>query len=188
MRQRPAHRWALAAAGPLAALLLAGCGIRETDVIEAGGPATVGYIANPDIDSLLFFRLPHGDVVPVVRTLGSYEGVGHEPRRPTPEKVMAALLSGPLAEEKAAGLSSALPPVTAGGARLLEPLEAPVPGEVTMQLPLAVRPLDATAVRQLICTVAFLQDPGGGSPVRLRGTDGGTKSGTCDMDLRTDGT
>jgi hypothetical protein len=176
----------------VAALLLAGCGIRETDVIEAGGPANVPYVSDYAVQSLLFFRLPHGELVPVVRALGSYEGANYQPRPASPEKVLTALLGGPTKKEKAVGLSTALPPVTGGSVRLrgsagaVGPGDGPgsVGGDVTLSLPLPLAPLDATAVRQLICTAAYNKDRDGRATVRITGTDGGTKSGTCDLDSR----
>ncbi|MFF0738906.1 hypothetical protein ACFYVL_00760 [Streptomyces sp. NPDC004111] len=206
MRRGRARRWSLAA-GTVTALLLAGCGIRETDVIEAGGPATVGYVPNPGVDALLFFRLPHGELVPVVRPLGTFgDGVNNFRARPaSTEKVLAALLSGPKEAEKAAGISSSLPLVVARMDRLRVAGGNPgawagtgsgglsgsgsgsgtgsgdESGEVTVGLPFEFSRLDATAVRQLICTTAYSKNRDGRATVRLKGTDGGTTSGTCEL-------
>lgn len=45
----------VAAAG---AALAGGCGIQDSHVIEAGGPATVEAFLDRDADMLLFFRSP----------------------------------------------------------------------------------------------------------------------------------
>ncbi|WP_433543843.1 hypothetical protein ACQPZG_01060 (plasmid) [Streptomyces sp. CA-294286] len=199
MRQARVHRRALAA-GPVAALLLTGCGIPESDVIEAGGPAHVQNFVSDAYGALLFFRLPHGDLAPVTRQLtpvtstgefgGGYQQGGGTARPPTTEKVISALLNGPGQADRAAGLDTALPRVTAGTVRVRfsvatsasGPGSGSGSGDLVVDLPLAVRGLDATAVRQLICTAAYSQDRDGRVRVRLTGRDGASTSGTCDLD------
>ncbi|GAA2930237.1 hypothetical protein [Streptomyces enissocaesilis] len=160
-----------------ASLLLAGCGIRGSEVVEAGGPA-VADVARQD-GMLLFFVGPDGSSIPVVRLADS---------APTPAataKQLAALLHGPTPEEHAAGITTRLP---AGSTPVrVEPVpgekagsRAGVPKEVRVSVAFAVRPLDAAAVRQLVCTTAHAEDPEGLVEVALTGSDGPLPAATCD--------
>ncbi|HZF92530.1 hypothetical protein [Streptomyces sp.] len=190
MRRGRTRGRAVAVAVPVAAaLLLGGCGIQETDVIEAGGPASVQAFVNPGYDALLFFRSPDGALSPVSRSVESSGGFGagyEEPDGPaepvSTEKAIAALLSGPGPAEKAAGLGTSLPRVAAGGVGV----ELSPNAEVTLALPLAVDGLDATALRQLVCTAAYTQDRDGRTTVRMVGKDGVTATGTCGLDVAAD--
>ncbi|TXS54996.1 hypothetical protein [Streptomyces sp. t39] len=184
----------------LAALLpLAGCGIGipETDVIEAGGPATIDVLPARDFRMLLFFLSPDGMLTPVPRVVddgsaraggGFREPDGTEedsgagdggsvplPVRPPTDKTVAALLAGPTATERGAGLSNApsLPKearltVTVSGGVIEAGIDAPLDG------------MGDLAARQLVCTVAYAEDAWGRPPVRLIGTDGARPSATCD--------
>ncbi|MGA4960091.1 hypothetical protein [Streptomyces lavendulocolor] len=186
MRHGHVRRWALAAA-PVGALLLAGCGIQGTGVVEAGGPASVRVGPDPDFDALLFFRLPDGELTPVVRSFppanafpDEYERTGESPVLPrSPERAVLALLAGPAKEDEAAGLSTSLPRTTAGGVRVRSAAD----GRVLVNLPLALGALDATAVRQLICTAAYSKDRDGRVTVLVKGRDGVTATGICGLDL-----
>ncbi|MFE6458592.1 hypothetical protein ACFVP0_14195 [Streptomyces cinereoruber] len=132
------RRRAAAAAAVLLALAAGGCGIRETDVVEAGGAATVVVQPVPEERMTLYFLGPDGGMLPVVRDVGPhapspsptrtadgsgtdrtpYDGFGPEyeistgapahGRIPT-GKVLAALLAGPTEAERAAGATTALP-------------------------------------------------------------------------------
>ncbi|MFD4022605.1 hypothetical protein ACFWRV_03680 [Streptomyces sp. NPDC058576] len=177
----------VAAAG---AALAGGCGIQDSDVIEAGGPATVEAFLSRDADMLLFFRSPDGALSPVIREVRPSAGFGEEYIEPgaderdpsgpagpaSTEKVVLALLSGPRETDRAAGLTTALPPVRQGGTIRVE---VSSDGAVTARLPLAVRGLDATARRQLTCTIAYNQTTDGRGVVTLTGDDGAERSGTC---------
>lgn len=178
---------ALALAVTAAVPLLGGCGIQDTDVVEAGGPASFQAFLNRDYDMLLFFRSPDGRVVPVIRSTGPStvitEGdeavVADEPTGPVPtEKVISALLTGPREEDRAVGLSTDLP--AAGTHPTVEVDRAPS-GKVVARLPLAVKGLSDTARRQLICTIAHGEDADGRLVVELTGQDGATSSGTCGL-------
>ncbi|MFD3836056.1 hypothetical protein ACFWWC_07310 [Streptomyces sp. NPDC058642] len=170
--------------------LLGGCGIQETDVIEAGGPASVQAFLNREDDMLLFFRSPDGGLSPVIRSPGpstvSGGGVFHtatagdqETNGPVPtEKVVAALLAGPGDVDRVAGLTTALPTADRGG---IVEVDTSVNGRVTARLPLALEGLDSTALRQLTCTIAYSQDADGRIVVELRGQDGTSTSGTCGL-------
>ncbi|MEV7884938.1 hypothetical protein ACWD3I_08220 [Streptomyces sp. NPDC002817] len=171
--------------------LLGGCGIQETDVIEAGGPASVQAFLNREDDMLLFFRSPDGGLSPVIRSAGpetvSGEGSAvhtttagdQDATQPVPtEKVVSALLAGPADEDRAAGLTTALPAARPGGT---VKVDASLSGRVTTRLPLALEGLDTIALRQLTCTIAYSQDADGRIVVELRGQDGASRSGTCGL-------
>ncbi|CCK28695.1 putative secreted protein [Streptomyces davaonensis JCM 4913] len=178
MRRARRRRRAAAVALAVAMPLLGGCGIQETDVIEAGGPASFQAFFNRDYDVLLFFRAPDGRLSPVVRTVGSVEATEPVPT----ERAVLALLDGPNDEDRAVDLSTALP--EAGSTPTIE-VDPSADGKVGTRLPLAVKGLSSTARRQLICTIAYSQDPGGQVVVELTGQDGATWSGTCGLGLKT---
>ncbi|WP_051827618.1 hypothetical protein [Streptomyces bicolor] len=191
-RARTRRRAAAVAAVAVAVPLLGGCGIQETDVIEAGGPASVDAFFNRDSEMLLFFRSPDGGLSPVIRTTGSstvfgdgYAESGSAAQNPgdtdgpvPTEKVVVALLAGPRKEDRAAGLTTSLPAARPGGTVEVELLPG---GRVTTRLPLALEGLDSTAVRQLTCTIAYSQDADGQVVVELTGQDGASTSGTCGL-------
>ncbi|MEW1612289.1 MULTISPECIES: hypothetical protein [unclassified Streptomyces] len=186
MRHTRAHR--CAAAVVAAALpLLGGCGIQETDPIEAGGPATVEAFYNRNDDMMLFFRTPEGAVTPVIRSARPSAGFGGDyvepnadttPGPPPTEKTVMALLAGPMREDRAAGLTTALPAARPGTTAEV----ASSPGDkVTTRLPLPLKGLDTTALRQLTCTIAYSLAADGQVEVELTGQDGATTSGTCGL-------
>lgn len=191
-RRVPAVAFAVAVAA--AVPLLGGCGIRGTDVIEAGGPASIQAFVNPDYDMLLFFRSPDGGLSPVVRTTvpsdavfgteylvsGEVEDSGVTEGPVPTEKVVRSLLAGPREKDRAAGLSTSLPAVRAGGTLAVERSSG---GRITARLPLALEELDSTALRQLTCTIAYSQGGDGKAVVELTGQDGATRSDTCGLDL-----
>ncbi len=145
---------------------------------------------------LLFFRSPDGGLTPVTRTTrpatefgdgyvepGSGEQNLAGPAGPVPtEKVVAALLNGPGEDDRAAGLGTSLP--TARPGRTAEVERSP-DGTVTARLPLVLKGLDSTALRQLTCTIAYSQAADGQVVVELTGQDGTSRSGTCGLALGT---
>lgn len=183
---------AVAFAVTTAVPLLGGCGIQETDVIAAGGPASVQAFLNREYDMLLFFRSPDGRLSPVIRTTEPSAGFGDvidesdsgdqtpdDAAGPVPtERVVLALLAGPGAEDRSAGLGTALPIARPGGTVKVGPTSG---GRVTTRLPLALTGLNSTALQQLICTIAYSQDPDGQVVVELTGQDGTSRSGTCGL-------
>ncbi|WP_406199653.1 hypothetical protein OG331_24015 [Streptomyces sp. NBC_01017] len=190
-RARTRRRTAAVALGVAAtAPLLGGCGIQETDVIEAGGPASFQAFLNRDYDMLLFFRAPDGGLSPVIRTTepsNAYVEPDSEDQNPgetagpvPTEKVVKALLGGPGKDDRAAGLSTSLPAARPGGT--VEVGRA-AGDEVRIRLPIALHGLDSTALRQLTCTIAYSQDADGKVTVQLTGQDGATRSGTCGLAL-----
>ncbi|MEV1090180.1 hypothetical protein [Streptomyces microflavus] len=193
MRRTRPHRRATALAVAAAVPLLGGCGIQESDVIEAGGPATVEAFYNRNDDVILFFRTPDGRLNPVIRTVGSSPGFGDEYTEsgpagtigpPTTEKAIAELLAGPRTEDRAAGLTTALPPTRPGATIKIDPTSG---STVTTHLPFPLKDLNTTALRQLTCTIAYSKDPGGRLTVKLTGQDGGSHSDTCGLPSGTTG-
>ncbi|MFE7772649.1 hypothetical protein ACFU5O_01865 [Streptomyces sp. NPDC057445] len=178
-----------AAAGVLATLLLTGCGIQETDVIEAGGPATIQVFPSRGDRMLLFFPSPGGELRPVARPMGasSEAGLGNgeflKPESSGPpvvstEKTLAALFAGPVEGERAAGLTSGLPPFPPDGLLQVTPSAG---GEVEAVVPVELGGLGATGLRQLICTVAYAEDPAGQVVVSLKGPDMTLSPAACDV-------
>src|SRR3954451_2868929 len=121
----------IAIALAVAAPLLGGCGIQPTDVIDAGGPPSFQACLNRDYDMLLFFRSPDGGVVPGIRTAspsysfgdgytdpGSGQNLANLPGPARTEKVVQELLTGPGTKDRTAGLSTALPTLPAGTAKV----------------------------------------------------------------------
>ncbi|CAL9407697.1 hypothetical protein [Streptomyces pilosus] len=187
-RARTRRRAAVAAVLAAAVPLLGACGIRATDVVEAGGPASVQAFLDLDSEMLLFFRAPDGGLSPVIRPAEPSAGFGDayvsgsdsaDTAGPVPtEEVVAALLAGPDEEDRAAGLGTALPAVRPGGNVAVEPSPD---GGVSTRLPLALKDLDSTALRQLTCTIAYSRDADGQVLVRLEGRDGASHSDTCGL-------
>ncbi|MFJ7061754.1 hypothetical protein ACIQVA_29220 [Streptomyces microflavus] len=193
MRRTRPHRRAAALAVAAAVPLLGGCGIQESDVIEAGGPATVEAFYNRNDDVILFFRTPDGGLNPVIRTVGPSPRFGDEYTEPgsagtsgppSTEKAVAELLAGPRTQDRAAGLTTALPPTRPGATIKIEPTSG---STVTTHLPFALKDLNTTALSQLTCTIAYSQDPGGRLVVKLTGQDGGSHSDTCGLTSGTTG-
>ncbi|MGY0057459.1 hypothetical protein ACWY4P_12980 [Streptomyces sp. LZ34] len=159
-----------------AAALLTGCGVRQSDVIEAGGPATVTVFPAAEQRLLLFFVSPEGRLTPVSRGIfldqdGKYAG-------PVPgQKVLSVLLAGPSAEARAAGLHTELPRA-AKGLGFVGMKSSP--NQVLVSVPFAVRDLKKTAVRQLVCTAAYAGGDDGTAEVIIAGDDGRLPSAHCD--------
>ncbi|MFD7441956.1 hypothetical protein [Streptomyces sp. NPDC059909] len=184
-------RAAAAALSALAAAALTGCGIQETDVIEAGGPATIQVFPNSGGGLVLFFRTPQKELTPVIRYLegenpaspGNPDAGSEDAENPgnrTAEAV-TALFRGPQGKERAAGLTDGLPAM--GPQAPVVRVMPPEQGGVEVTLPIALGGLDDLGMRQLVCTIAFSQDAEGLTPVHLRGTDGALEQANCDADI-----
>ncbi|MFG1805567.1 hypothetical protein [Streptomyces sp. NPDC049040] len=121
----------LAAAG----LLLAGCGIPTTGVVEAGEPA-VGV--HQDV-TLYFVRSEDGELATVQRRIEQTVDA---------DLAVRMLLGGVAAvEQKVMGLTTQLPPMAdVPGIRTDD-------GEVTVDLRVPAERLSRTAVEQVVCTV-----------------------------------
>ncbi|MEU3054745.1 hypothetical protein [Streptomyces griseus] len=184
-RRRPAA--GLAALLVLAGGPLAGCGIQETDVIEAGGPAVGDLLPPREGRVLLFFFSPDGELLPVPRIVqdpwqsanagatGSAttdEGTGAS----SPLAAVTALLTGPDKAERRAGLRNA--PTLPRAATAADRVE--VDGStVEVELRLPVRRLAAPARDQLVCTAAYAAHTKGAVSVSLVGRDGRLAPADC---------
>ncbi|MGW0752875.1 hypothetical protein [Streptomyces sp. NPDC002587] len=155
------------------ALLLAGCGIKTTGVIESGHPATVkspgGKVA------VVYFVSKEGDrLVPVpFKVDGSYTIA--------PRSLVRLLLDGPGGPAQEAGLTTALPRLSAAQLEVVGVSEY-APGEgITVRVPLAVGGLSDLARSQLVCTVGVSAVPDVLSPVTLQGIDTALPAADCDL-------
>ncbi|WP_267244431.1 hypothetical protein [Streptomyces sp. PR69] len=162
-----------------AAVLLAGCGVQGTGVVEAGGPATIEVYPDEEYRLLLFFVGPEGHLVPVARSADSDLSDRKELRvaQEAIGKSLTALTAGPLPHEQETGLDSALPPPPVGPMRVLP--SSGFPGRVEIRAPFAVRGLPENAVRQLVCTAAYAADTEGAAEVLLTGPDGKLPAARC---------
>ncbi|MCX2179655.1 hypothetical protein KV205_03785 [Streptomyces sp. SKN60] len=188
----------LAALLSLACLpVLAGCGIQGSDVVEAGGPApvTVQPTASPRV--VLFFTGKDGRLMMVLRSVGFFPdpassagtGRGVDPTFPADgsdriaaDKVLTALLEGPAAEERAAGLTTRLSFHGRGEPHLTLPVPNG-PRQLSLRVAVRVRDLDPVAVQQLVCTAAYAEGEkfGTGIPVVVSGTDGALPATSCEV-------
>ncbi|MFE5853009.1 hypothetical protein ACFQ61_07275 [Streptomyces sp. NPDC056500] len=157
--------------------LLTGCGISATDPVEAGDPAAIEVSPGQPGRMFLFFRSPVGALVPVP-VIGDTWGE-QTPRYMASSKFLAMLFAGPQPEERAAGLRDGLPDLPPGGRIVVVPAED---GGTTVHLPIPLADLDDTAVRQVVCTTAYLVAPDSPGVVRLSSKDGTTEFTTCDAD------
>ncbi|MFI8822704.1 hypothetical protein [Streptomyces sp. NPDC053431] len=195
--------WRRLAAALLSLVPLVGCGIQESDVVEAGGAATVAVHPTGGVKLLLFLVGPNGNLMPVARDLGLSYGPdgqasvveGSDPGRIMPtrpshdgyrvatDKVLGLLLEGPDERERAAGLTTRLT-LHGAGAPHAEPQPGQDGGPPVLGLRLAarVRDLEPVAVRQLVCTAAFAEDLGSAVPVVISGTDGSLPATSCELD------
>ncbi|MFF3862786.1 hypothetical protein [Streptomyces sp. NPDC002209] len=161
-------RTAAAAALLLGALVLTGCGIKPTGVIESGDAAKVVY---PDAHTkgTVYFVMADGRLAPVPEK---------DQPADSPVSVLMRLLIGPLDQEKAAGLQTQVPappdrkPPFGLSASI-------VSGEtLEVRVPFAVAGLSETARRQLVCTAASVNPRYG---VVLHGPDTSVGPARCDL-------
>ncbi|MFI8914395.1 hypothetical protein ACIGW4_22635 [Streptomyces sp. NPDC053513] len=190
----------------LGTFALAACGIQESDVVEAGGAATVAVAPAPEFRMVLYFLGPDGRLVPVVRELGppypettfawgasestedrKAQGPGSGAAQNTggtrgaTDKVIAALLAGPAGAETAAGLTTDLPVSRkAPHAEEVGKLSPEGRRVIRLRSPFPVKDLSETAVQQLVCTTAYAEDGGGMVDVSLMGVDGTLPTARCE--------
>ncbi|MFC9943910.1 hypothetical protein [Streptomyces pratensis] len=180
------------AAGVAALVALTACGIQETDVVGASGPATIDVLPARQVRMLLFFVSPDGSLMPVPRIAGGGDAPGFgegytseadettgstDPSaRPPTGKIIAALVAGPREAERRAGLRND-PSLTA----LTADARISIAGDTAVVVAAApMGGLAEAARRQLVCTVAYAESPDGGIIVTLRGTDGALAPERCD--------
>jgi hypothetical protein len=138
-------------AAMVAAAMLAGCGITDTDVRPAGLPVEGGLTASSSRLLRVYFLTSQG-TWPVSRPALAGD------RLP---QAMKALLAGPTAGERARGLITRLPSTS-------RPIQARTSkGRVELRLPWLVRDLQHAAVSQLVCTAAAASDSGDDSIIEV---------------------
>ncbi|MEU7032792.1 hypothetical protein ABZ958_03780 [Streptomyces sp. NPDC046237] len=180
-------------------LALTGCGIQQSDVVEAGGPATIAVLPVDDSRFLLFYVDADDRLVPATRALaGPFgeeyqlpdQGVATHPlgSGSVAPKALTLLLEGPSETERAAGLRTRLPQPSAwknaeAGLHVsLEHDTADGGGEFTLRirLPFPLDELDGAAIRQLVCTAAYAEESDGRASVILSGPGGALPAERCD--------
>ncbi|MFF9910575.1 hypothetical protein [Streptomyces sp. NPDC013457] len=173
------------------ALALTGCGIQQSDVVEAGGPATIAVAPGEVGRVLLFFVDVDGRLTPAARALDTDQLLREQIVATYPRGLgvasppaLSLLLRGTNAAERAAGLSTRLPEGagTAGGEGPLVNVEIDERGErrlrVSLDFPLG--DLDGAAARQLVCTAAYAEETDGRIAVVLSGPGGARPAERCD--------
>ncbi|MFD7321103.1 hypothetical protein ACFV9D_08415 [Streptomyces sp. NPDC059875] len=178
-------------------LALGACGIRGSDVVEAGDAAAVPVDPPPALRMTLFFVDGAGRLRPVVR---DGDGVSNRanpsPTHPgtgdgvasllddTPLKPFAALLDGPTAAERALGLRTRLPGPEHGQHELFvspDAIKRGQDGEPVFRVRYMgpVTELDPLAVQQIVCTTVYALHPAGRVSVVLTGPDGTLPTRSC---------
>ncbi|MCX5375001.1 hypothetical protein [Streptomyces sp. NBC_00091] len=155
-----------AATALLGPLLLSGCGIKPTGVVESGAAAKVA-VAAPARTSMAYFVTPEGRLAPSPQPEHTRDG---------PRGSLRGLLGGPGGAEAEAGLGTRLPPVEE------KELEAIGVGftardRLEVRLPFPVAGLDPLAHRQLVCSALSTLDPV--FEVVLRGSDTELEAARC---------
>ncbi|APU42935.1 MULTISPECIES: GerMN domain-containing protein [unclassified Streptomyces] len=154
------------------ALLLAGCGIKRTGVVESGHAAGV-KVPGGKTAAVLYFVSKDGDrLVPVPFSIGTDYTLA-----PTP--LVRLLLNGPSGPAAAAGLTTALPQVPDAKTDAVTVSKYSQENGLTVTVPFAVAGLSQTARNQLVCTVGASAVPDTLSPVTIRGTDTTLPSADC---------
>ncbi|MFK4264514.1 hypothetical protein [Streptomyces milbemycinicus] len=157
----------------VAAVLLTGCGVRQSDVIEAGAPATVTVFPDAEQRQILFFVSSEGRLTPVAGGV-FVDREGEYDRKVPGQTALMMLLAGPSAQARAAGLHTELPRA-AGHIGMKSGTD-----QVSVRVPVAVRGLGKTAVRQLVCTAAHAEGGDGTAEVTVAGDDGRLPAMHCD--------
>lgn len=154
------------------ALLAAGCGIRATDVVEAGEPATVQVAPVGELGTVLYFvsSSSASRLLPVVRHAPQEgEGGGGTSEEDVPTgaaRALDLLFDGPSGPERDAGLRSELPN---GHVKLSVELSAQ---GVLVTLDAPVTTLSEAARQQLFCTAARARTADRTEAVTVTGADG----------------
>ncbi|WP_406090477.1 hypothetical protein [Streptomyces sp. NBC_01013] len=153
-------------------LLAGGCGIRATEVVEAGEPAVVQVMPAGQLGTVLYFvsSSSASRLMPVVRYAGpSGEGAGAGSGEEQPVGAVRALdllFRGPTEAERDAGLRSELP-----GDRFKVSVELSAQG-VRVALGTRVTGLSERARQQIFCTAAQARTADRSEAVTVTGTDG----------------
>ncbi|MEU6296134.1 hypothetical protein [Streptomyces erythrochromogenes] len=154
------------------ALLLAGCGIKRTGVIESGHPATANVPGGKKAAALYFVSKDGDRLVPVPLSIGTEYILA-----PTP--LLRILLDGPRGAASEAGFTTALPKVSQEQWDAVT-VSRNAEKELTANLPFAVGGLSDLARNQLVCTVGVSAVPDTVSRVSIKGTDTVLPATDCD--------
>ncbi|WKV71056.1 GerMN domain-containing protein [Streptomyces sp. PCS3-D2] len=172
-RTTRARAAAATAALAVSALLLAGCGIKRTGVIESGHAAAVG-IPGGKKAAVLYFVAKEGDrLVPVPFPLSSEYIIA-------PVPLVRLLLQGPTGPASAAGLTTALPQVSDEQVDAVAVSKYAPDKGLTVSVPFAVGGLSELARNQLVCTLGVSAVPDTLSRVSIKGTDTVLPAADCD--------
>ncbi|WP_404954635.1 hypothetical protein [Streptomyces sp. 147326] len=154
------------------ALLLTGCGIKRTGVIDSGHAATV-KVPGAKTAAVLYFVSKEGDrLIPVPFAISADYTLA-------PVPLLRLLMNGPSGPAQEAGLTTALPRLPDGAETMIVSAPAPDKG-LTVRLPFAVGTLSDLARDQLVCTVGVSAVPDVISPVTLQGTDTTLPAAECE--------
>ncbi|MFD3540564.1 hypothetical protein ACFWUQ_13815 [Streptomyces sp. NPDC058662] len=156
------------------ALLLGGCGIKPTGVIEAGHAAEVTVPGATGGVVVYFVAQDSTRLVPVPFFMNGYT------LAPTP--LVRLLLAGPTGRAREAGLVTELPVVPEEDEEKVV-VEITAGDVVNVRLPVKVGGLSKTAVAQIVCTARFSvkADTDTVSDVSITGTDTTLAPTPCDM-------
>ncbi|MYW08536.1 hypothetical protein GT034_09275 [Streptomyces sp. SID2563] len=162
-------------------LLATGCGIRATDVVEAGEPATVEVAPAGEHGALVYFvsSSSASRLMPVVRSISPPEGVdggiSADNRLGGVSAALYLLFEGPTRAERDAGLRSELP-----SGRMKAAVELSADGvKATIDIP--VIGLSEAARQQLVCTAATARTADRTEVVTVTGTDGAIGPTHCSV-------
>ncbi|MFF3734410.1 hypothetical protein ACFYXM_29950 [Streptomyces sp. NPDC002476] len=171
---------------PLVVVATGGCGIRETEVVEVGDPATVEVAPGREQGTLLYFVSPPPAkrLMPVVRPVDLTvhdrpDSTGAVRAWRGSDKAIVMLLDGPDKTETAAGLRTELPHADAMSSP--SPRLTLGPDGVLVRLGTPVEELSDIARQQLICTAAQALTSGRAVAVRVSGTDGTIGPDHCSL-------
>ncbi|MCX4806685.1 hypothetical protein ACFWWM_34190 [Streptomyces sp. NPDC058682] len=155
------------------ALLLTGCGIKRTGVIDSGHAATI-KVADGKNNTYLYFLSKEGDrLVPAPFSLALDSDLN-------PVVLLRLLMDGPRGRAGEAGLTTGLPRLPAGQTEQLAVSPHSDEG-MTVWVPFAVGNLSALARMQLVCTIGISAKKDTLSPVTLKGTDTTLAPAECDL-------
>ncbi|MFD5622429.1 hypothetical protein [Streptomyces yangpuensis] len=174
MTGRTTRSRATAAAAALTgcALLLAGCGIKRTGVIESGHAATVKVPGSKNAATLYYVSKDGDRVVPVPFSIGTDYMLA-------PVPLLRILLDGPIGPASAAGLTTALPKVSDAQSETATVSKYVPDKGITVSVPFPVAGLSDLARKQLVCTFGVSVVPDTLTPVAIQGTDTTLPAADC---------
>ncbi|MGZ9934283.1 hypothetical protein ACXNSR_30880 [Streptomyces sp. NC-S4] len=155
------------------ALLLTGCGIKRSGVIDSGHSATVKVSGSKG--NFLYFVAKDGDrLAPSPFSLA-------EGYRLNPVVLLRLLFDGPRGRAAEVGLTTALPRLSAGQEDQMAVSPTSQAG-TTVRVPFAVGDLSDLARMQIVCTIGTAVLTDAVSPVILMGPDTTLPAADCDRE------